>query len=84
MTQNKVDFVSLQGPGKVSYEMILKPELSPRGFQWKSSPTHGWLGSYRIEGDKLTLIFQTNATWTNRPTDFTGKPEYRFVLRRMP
>jgi uncharacterized protein (TIGR03067 family) len=81
-TADKVHFVSKSGPGKVTYDMTTRPDLRPLAFQWKSSPTHGWVGSYRVEGDKLTLIFTTSTAIDERPKDFGGKYEYRFELRR--
>src|SRR6478736_2954166 len=70
ITPEKVDFLSVQGGGKVTYKFIFRPELSPRGFQWKPEWGDGWFGSYRVQGETLTLIFKTGGSFTDRPTDF--------------
>ena len=80
-TETEVHFVSIQGGGKVTYQLVLKPELSPKGFQWIPGGG-GWIGSYRIEGDRLTMIFKSGSSWSDRPTDFNATHEYRFILRK--
>jgi uncharacterized protein (TIGR03067 family) len=80
-TETECHFHSIQGNSKVTYQLVLKPELSPKGFQWVPGGG-GWIGSYRIEGDRLTLIFKSGSDWSNRPTDFNATHEYRFILRK--
>ena len=83
ITPEKVDFVAIRGNSKVTYKFLFRPDLTPRGFQWKPDWGDGWFGSYRVQGDTLTLIFKTGGSFTDRPVDFSGNPEYRFVLKRM-
>jgi hypothetical protein len=79
----KVHFVSIQGGHKVTYDLVVRQDLAPRGFQWKVGGNGGWIGSYRLEKDVLTLIFKSGAQIEQRPTDFAGgQHEYRFVLKR--
>jgi uncharacterized protein (TIGR03067 family) len=82
MTPGKVDFVSLQGGHKVTYDLVVRPDLAPRGFQWKTGGS-GWVGSYRVEGNQLTMIFKSGTMLEQRPTDFGATHEYRFILKRM-
>jgi uncharacterized protein (TIGR03067 family) len=82
LTQEKVHFITIQGGGKVTYDFIVRRELSPRGFQWVPTGGGGWIGSYRIQGDRLTLIFKSGNSWSDRPIDFDGRHEYRFILRK--
>ena len=56
---DKVDFVSIRGGSKVTYKFIIRPDLAPRGFQWIPDGGGGWIGSYRVQGDTLTMIFKT-------------------------
>src|SRR5687767_2868555 len=44
-----------------SYHFTLDQKVAPRALEWKSSAnaTSGWLGSYRIEGRKLTIIYNS-------------------------
>jgi uncharacterized protein (TIGR03067 family) len=67
-----------------SYVYNLDYKVAPRAFEWKSTEksTSGWVGSYRLEGRKLTIIFGsgTLSTVQTRPTDFNGTPTYRMEL----
>lgn len=82
LTPEKVHFVSIQGGSRVTYKFVIRPDFSPRGFQWIPDGGGGWIGSYRIEGDRLTMIFKSGSSWTDRPTDFNATHEYRFILRK--
>jgi hypothetical protein len=42
-----------------------------------------FVGSYRLKGDEITMIFTSGNNLNHRPTDFAGKPSYRFVMRRV-
>jgi uncharacterized protein (TIGR03067 family) len=83
LTPGKVDFVSLQGGHKVTYDFTIRPDLAPRGFHWKPGGGTGWIGSYRVEGNQLTMIFKSGASYDDRPIDFAATHEYRFILKRM-
>lgn len=82
ITRGKVDFVSINGGRRYPYELIMHPGIAPRGFEWKTKSSEHFVGSYLLEAERLTLIFKSSSDLSARPTDFTGKPEYRFVLRR--
>jgi len=82
LTPEKVDFVSIGGGSKVTYKFITRPDMSPRAFHWLPDHGGGWYGSYRIRNGELTLIFKTAGSWQDRPTDFEGRHEYRFILRK--
>src|SRR5258708_2243609 len=43
LTPGKVDFVSLRGGGKVTYDFDVRPDLAPRGFLWKPGGATGWV-----------------------------------------
>lgn len=82
MTKEKYDFVSVGGGGRTHYEMTLDPTRRPYAFEWRMSGRVSYLGSYRLEGDKMTMIFVTGSDPAKRPTDFNGTPEFRFIMRR--
>jgi uncharacterized protein (TIGR03067 family) len=75
------EFILLDDSARVTYEFILYPHLSPRGFEWKRGGER-YVGSYRMRGDRLVLIFKNGKTLAQRPTDFSGDADYHFELRR--
>jgi uncharacterized protein (TIGR03067 family) len=84
MTPQKFDFVSTAiGGGRTSYVMRLHPALSPHGFEWHMGGRLMYVGSYRLKGNEITMIFTHAGRLEQRPTDFKGKPQFRFVMRRI-
>jgi uncharacterized protein (TIGR03067 family) len=66
-----------------TFVMRLEPTAAPPGFSWSRNGTVRYVGSYRLQGGQLTMIFNGGARLDQRPTDFEGKPEYRYVLRHV-
>jgi uncharacterized protein (TIGR03067 family) len=65
-----------------SYQLRLDPAATPPAFDWSGvgAPNPGYIGSYRLEEKRLTIIF--GAAGRPRPTDFNAGAEYRMVLER--
>jgi uncharacterized protein (TIGR03067 family) len=83
MTREKFDFVRVDGKGRTSYQMRLDPTQSPHAFEWRMGGRVQYVGSYRLDGDRITLVFTSGDRLERRPTQFDGKTPYRFVLRRV-
>jgi uncharacterized protein (TIGR03067 family) len=83
MTREKFDFILIGGGRRTPYEMRLYPTQSPHAFEWRLGGQVRFVGSYRLKGDEITMIFTPGNQINHRPTDFAGKPPYRFVLRRV-
>ena len=66
-----------------SYVLRLEPRRSPPAFTWSDGHRTVYVGSYRLHGGELTMILTSGDRLEARPTDFDGKPELRFVLRRV-
>lgn len=66
-----------------TYALRLEPRASPPAFTWSEHGRVKFHGSYRLEQDKMIIIFDRAATVPRRPTDFDGKPEFLFNLRRI-
>lgn len=85
---NHWTFITTQGQEResASYYFQLATHVQPRAFEWTSgtNSTTGWVGSYKLESNKLTIIFGTGTlkTLETRPTDFDGRPTYRMALER--
>ena len=75
-------FVRKDGKGRTQYSMQLDPTASPPSFAWSMSKNVSWVGSYRLEKDKMTMIFNSGNSVAQRPTDFEAKVQWRYVLRR--
>jgi uncharacterized protein (TIGR03067 family) len=82
MTKDKYDFVGKTG-GRTHYQMRLDPTRTPHYFEWKSGNQVMYVGSYRLEGDRMTMIFISGNHPDRRPTDFNGQNEFRFIMRRI-
>jgi uncharacterized protein (TIGR03067 family) len=65
------------------FVMSLNPADSPPSFIWCIGRQVAYVGSYRLRKDHLTMIFIQGESLRDRPTDFEGKAEFRFVLRRV-
>jgi uncharacterized protein (TIGR03067 family) len=83
MTREKYDFVTVGGGGRTHYEMRLDPTQRPWAFEWRMGGQVRYVGSYRLEGERMTMIFVSGNNLAQRPTDFAGKPEFRFIMRRI-
>jgi uncharacterized protein (TIGR03067 family) len=79
----EAEFSTLDDSARATYEFIQRPNLSPPGFEWrrKESNEH-YVGSYRMQGDRLVLVFKSQVPFAQRPTDFSGKADYHFELQR--
>lgn len=73
--------VESNGP---AYFFSLDQKVSPRALEWKGSQeaTGGWVGSYRIEGRKLTIVYDSGTLkdLSRRPTDFVGRVPHKMVF----
>jgi uncharacterized protein (TIGR03067 family) len=67
-----------------AYYFALDQRVAPRALEWKSTQeaTGGWVGSYRIEGRTLTIVYNSGTLKdvTSRPTDFVGKAPHKMVF----
>jgi uncharacterized protein (TIGR03067 family) len=84
ISPGKTIFVSTaRGREFVERELVLRlhPRLSPPAFEWHRGDEH-YVGSYRLEGDRLILHFMIGNDLGARPTDFAGESESYWVLRR--
>lgn len=83
MTKEKFTFVATNGGGRTEYIMRMDPTASPPSFTWTRSNSLMFVGSYRVQNGKVEMIFQSGNNLAARPTDFTSKPAYHYVLRRI-
>jgi uncharacterized protein (TIGR03067 family) len=83
MTRDSFTFVSRNASGRTKYLMRLDPRASPPSFTWSKGGGVMFVGSYRLERDRMTMIFRYANRVELRPTDFSGAPEYHYVLRRV-
>ncbi len=83
LTRDKYDFVSIKGEGTMHFKLVLHPDVKPHGFELRCDGHPGFVGSYRLEREKLTLIFTSGGKFTDRPTDFNRPAPVRFIMRRI-
>jgi len=83
MTRERFTFASKGGGGGATYAMRLDPSASPPSFTWSQNNQVRWVGSYRLRKDEMVMIFGPGNRVEDRPTDFGGKPAWRYVLRRI-
>jgi uncharacterized protein (TIGR03067 family) len=84
MTREKYDFVPKRGGGRSEYKMRLDPTASPPAFTWSMGNNVRFVGSYRLERDRMTMIFASGQDLAQRPRDFQQKQvPYRFVMKRV-
>jgi hypothetical protein len=67
------------------WEMRVNPATWPPSFTWTMGGRMTHVGSYRLDGHEMTMVFATGQDVSARPTDFgTSPPEgWRFVMRRV-
>jgi uncharacterized protein (TIGR03067 family) len=65
------------------YVMRLYPDVAPPAFTWSMNNSVAFVGSYRLRGDELTVIFDGGSNLEQRPRDFEGKPTWRYKFRRL-
>jgi uncharacterized protein (TIGR03067 family) len=65
------------------YALRLYPDVAPPAFTWSSNNAVAFVGSYRVRGDELTLVFDSGSNVEQRQKDFEGRPTWRYVLRRL-
>ena len=82
MGRDKFTFVPRTG-GSTTYVMRLDPAASPPAFTWSMQNNVMFVGSYRLQRDQITMIFKYGNNVAQRPTDFAGRPEYHYVMRRI-
>jgi len=65
--------------------MRLDPSTSPPSFTWTMGGRMTHVGTYRLDGDEMTMVFQPGQDVSVRPTDFGTSPSdgWRFVMRRV-
>jgi uncharacterized protein (TIGR03067 family) len=83
MTPERFIFAPKKGGGGTRYDMRLDPRASPPSFTWSQNNRVSWVGSYRLSKGEMTMIFNSGDRVEQRPTDFAGKPQWRYVLRRI-
>jgi hypothetical protein len=68
-----------------AWDMQLYPKTSPPSFVWKMGGRVLHVGSYRLRGDELTIVFVHSERLDARPTDFSTSPPngWRFVMRHI-
>jgi uncharacterized protein (TIGR03067 family) len=73
-------FINAGGSDGPSYTLTLNQTVSPRALEWKSGLS-SWVGSYRIQGRTLTIIYSSGSIKElhKRPTDFNSTTVNRFV-----
>ncbi len=82
----RFSLVEARGGGASSvWEMRLNPTTSPPSFTWTMGGRLTHVGSYRLDGDKMTMVFVTVDGVGARPSDLATSPPdgWRFVLRRV-
>lgn len=83
MTRGEAVFVEMNKKQRTVYPMKLDAKASPPSFAWMTGNRVGYVGSYRLEKDRMTLIFAPGSQVTDRPVDFTGTPTWKYRLRRV-
>jgi uncharacterized protein (TIGR03067 family) len=83
MSRETFDLVTQDGEVEETFVMRLEPAYSPTAFTWASRGRVLYAGSYRLQRDEITMIFKRGERVVDRPTDFRGSAEFRFVLRRV-
>jgi uncharacterized protein (TIGR03067 family) len=81
MTKTQIVFSSAKGP-RTALVLTLDPNAAPPSFTWGVGNEVRYVGSYRLQRDELTMIFQISSRPDQRPTDF-AKPPWKYVLRRV-
>lgn len=74
-------FVEKKGVRTI-YPMDLDAKATPPSFTWKTGNRVGYVGSYRLEKDSITLIFEPGTEVVDRPKDFRGPTTWKYVLKR--
>jgi uncharacterized protein (TIGR03067 family) len=69
--------------GGSDFVMKLNPAVSPPAFSLWQNKQVSHCGSYRLQNDRLTMIFAGGTRIEDRPRDFAGKPSWRYVFRRV-
>ena len=75
-------FVTL--PWGAIHEMKFDATASPPAFTWSTRESLTHVGSYRLEGDRLQMVFVSGQDVRTRPTDVTTPPPngVRYVMQR--
>ena len=68
-------------PGPV-YHIVLNRGVQPFLIEWKHNPqaTTSWVGSYRVRGRTLEVLYTPGSDASRRPTDFEGRAPHRMVF----
>jgi uncharacterized protein (TIGR03067 family) len=83
MTRESFVYARKDGRGRHLDDVRLDPKASPPSVTRSMGKHVPWVGSYRLRGDEIEMIFRQDAEIGRRPTDFDGKPPYRYLLRRV-
>jgi len=82
ITRDQIAFIP-RGGQRSPLGMTLNPAASPPSFTWSIGREVNYVGSYRLERGELTMIFVISGRLEDRPRDFTNKPPFCYVMRRV-
>jgi uncharacterized protein (TIGR03067 family) len=79
-------FVAVKGGKKCEYRLTLDRTVVPPALEWGDlwQDDFNFVGSYRLEGRTLTIIYERGRMLDMRdvrPTDFSDRDSYRMVLQ---
>lgn len=83
ITPEQFRFVPTEGGAVTTYVLRLHPSDKPPAFTLSQDGQVHYVGSYRLEKGRLTLIFASGSRLEARPTKFEGRAPWRYVLRRV-
>jgi len=85
ITRERFDLINKDGDEpEESFVMQLEPACSPVAFKWtRKDGRISFVGSCRLHKDEMKMVFIRGDRLADRPTDFLGDVEFRFVLRRV-
>jgi uncharacterized protein (TIGR03067 family) len=86
LTSTSFRIVPRQGNGnEPNFVLHLDPSASPPAFTMRRPQESklAYVGSYRLQGSELTMVFSSGDDLSRRPTDFEkSTADWRYVMRR--